>query len=221
MSFFFLPFCFQEPRYSDILIVGKMKEWLRKLCDFPELNSTSFSLRLKAACWTSAVLWWRVVELLGLFVRVSLTDRLETQRCGSVVKPLVLFTVWQLQANYAALGPGRGQGTATSTLVEVLEVAGFSFATQPWQQTIKHCKEKEGLRRSRHKALIFCPCVPFLTLFALPLCLFILLTWTFARLLPSPPDAMRKGWEYLPEASEILDCWNQSCVHTRKACTQT
>lgn len=31
----------------------------------------------------------------------------------------------------------------------------------------------------------------------------ILLTWTFARLLPSPPDAMRKGWEYLPEASEM------------------
>lgn len=67
---FFLPFCFQEPQYSDILIVGEI------LWDFTEPNSTNCSLGLKAASWTSAVLWWRVVELLGLFVRVSLTDRL-------------------------------------------------------------------------------------------------------------------------------------------------
>lgn len=74
---------------------------------------------------------------------------------------LVLFTLRQLQANQAALGPGRGQGTATSTLVEVLEVARMPLRYSALTTDDQTLQRKGGAQKKRtQSADLFVP-VPF------------------------------------------------------------
>lgn len=80
---------------------------------------------------------------------------------GQWSNPLVLFTLWQLQANQAALGPGRGQGTATSTLVEVLEVARMPLRYSALTTDDQTLQRKGGAQKKRtQSADLFVP-VPF------------------------------------------------------------
>lgn len=74
---------------------------------------------------------------------------------------LVLFTLRQLQANQAALGPGRGQRTATSTLVEVLEVARMPLRYSALTTDDQTLQRKGGAQKKRtQSADLFVP-VPF------------------------------------------------------------